>query len=156
MPEILEESPLADLEPRRRLVYDEDERVGRWIAERVDGEWRIGAKCIGLESQGELIGGCMYDSWNGASICIHVAGEGRRWLDRNFLFHAFYYPFVHLGAKVLIGTVPEGNLDARRFDENLGFQLHTKIPDGHPTGALFVYLMRREDCRWLKMKGELH
>jgi hypothetical protein len=150
------EAPNLKQSKDRRLVYGEDERVGRWIEEHGGGEWREGSKCIGLEIRKELIAGVQYDWHNGASIYMHVAAVGRRWLDRDFLWYAFYFPFVQLGCNVVIGLVAEDNLDARRFDEHIGFTLHTVIPDAHPSGALRVYTMRREECRWLKLKGELH
>ena len=155
MPEVLEANTLEHRKDKF-LVYGQDERVGRWVEEHGGGEWRPGAKCIGLESRGELIAGVQYDWNNGASCYMHVAALGRRWLDREFLWYCFYFPFVQLGCNVVIGLVGEDNLDARRFDEHLGFTLHTSIPDAHPSGALRVYTMRREDCRWLKLKGELH
>lgn len=132
----------------REIITGQDERVGKWIAERTDGEWRPGQKCIGLERNGKLIAGSMYDWFNGSSIYMHVAGEGN-WADYNFLWFSFYYPFEQLKAKVIIGLVPQSNLKARKFDEHLGFKLHSRIPDGHPDGDLLIYIMRREDCRWL-------
>lgn len=156
VPEVLEANSLADQKHQRRIVFDEPERVGRWVEAHGGGEWRQGSQCIGLEQGGGLIAGVQYDWHNGASIYMHVAAIGRRWLDRNFLWFCFDYPFVQLGCNVVIGLVAENNIAAQRFDEHLGFTLHTKIPDAHPSGTLRVYTMRKEDCRWLKLKGELH
>lgn len=133
----------------KRIVVRENAYVGPWIAEHGGGEYREGTQCIGLESEGELIAGVMYDSWNGSSLCIHVAASGARWLNREYLHVCFDYPFRQLGAKVLIGLVAESNLKARRFDEHLGFKLHASIPEGHPDGSLLIYTMRKEDCRWI-------
>jgi RimJ/RimL family protein N-acetyltransferase len=97
-----------------------------------------------------LIAGVLYDYWNGSSIYMHVAASGRNWLDREYLHACFDYPFRQLGAKVVIGLVPETNARARRFDEHLGFKLTATIPDGHPEGSLLIYTLRREDCRWVR------
>lgn len=133
----------------KRIVTLENERVGRWMQERGGGEYRHGAQCIGLERDGELVAGVMYDWFNGASIYMHVAAEGANWLNREYLRVCFDYPFRQLGCNVVFGLVAEGNAKARRFDEHLGFTLHTTIPDAHPEGSLLLYVMRKADCRYL-------
>lgn len=155
MPAVLEASRLAKTSSFR-IVDREHERVGRWLADKTDGEWREGATCVGLERCGEIVAAVMYDQFNGASVCMHVAAEGKRWLNREFLWFAFYYPFVQMGVNVVIGLVAKENHAARKFDEHLGFVLKAELPDAHPSGALLIYTMRKDECRWLKLKGELH
>ena len=134
------------------IVMREPDRVGRWVCERTGGVWSpVDAWAIGLERDGQLVAGVVVDGWNGASLCMHVAGEGKQWLNRGFLRFCFQYVFERMGARVVIGLVPETNYAARRFDEHLGFRLHTAIPDACPGGALLVYVMRREECRWLNI-----
>jgi hypothetical protein len=153
VPEVLEANPLeAKTSARRRLVYGEDRRVGQWGEARGSGKWREGSKCIGLERAGELIAAALYDWHNGASVYTHIAIEAGQQIDRDFLWHIFYYPFVQLGCNVLIGLVAEDNYASRRFVEHLGFTLQTNIPNAHPSGALRVYVMRREACRWLQLR----
>jgi len=152
VPELLEANPLAE-QSVRRLVYGEDERVGRWIAERTDGEYRPGARCIGLARRGALIAGCMVDWFNGASCYMHVAAEGRNWLNRDFLWHCFHYVFEQMGARVAIGIVPSDNEAALRFDKHLGFIEQTRIPEGCPNGDLVILTITREQARqWLELK----
>lgn len=134
----------------RRIVVHENDRVGAWIEAHAGGFYRAGGQCIGLERDGVLIAGVLFDYWNHASIYMHVAAEGKNWLDREYLRVCFDYPFRQLGAKVVIGLVPSGNVRARRFDEHLGFKLQATIPDGHPDGELLIYTMRKEECRWLR------
>lgn len=154
MPETLEANPLA-AQKRTRLVYDEDRRVGEWIASKTDGAFRDGARCIGLERNGELIAGCMVDWSNGASCYMHVAAEGKHWLNRDFLWHCFYYVFKTLGSKVAIGLVPSTNIAAIRFDKHLGFEELTRIPDGHPAGDLVVLtITQAQAAKWLELREE--
>lgn len=107
---------------------------------------------IGIEEDGNLIAGVVYDYYNGASICMHVAAIGKRWMTREFLWYCFYYPFVELGVKRITGLVPESNLAARRLDEHLGFKLETRLKDADPTGDTLVYAMFKDDCRFLEIK----
>lgn len=137
----------------KRVVLGNDV-LGPWIAKHGGGFYRQGSQCIGLERDGEIIAGVLYDFANGASIYMHVAALGGNWLDREFLRVCFDYPFNQLGAKVVIGLVGSKNERARRFDEHLGFKLQAEIPDGHPDGSLLIYVLRREDCRWLRREHE--
>ena len=137
----------------KTVILNQPDRVGRWVAERTDGQWIEGRGfAFGLEEEGELIAGVIFDSWNGASLCMHVAAKpGARWLTRDFIRVCFYYPFVQLRAKKILGLVGSGNTAARRFDEHLGFVLEATLADAHPDGDLLVYSMTPEQCRWLKL-----
>lgn len=133
----------------KRIVCDA-ERIGLWVCERAGGSWTPGrGQAIGLEQDGELIAGVLYEDFNGANVLMHVAGTGRRWLTREFLHVAFWYPFEQLGCKRVTGIVPSVNADALRFDTHLGFQLEATLKDAYPGGDLLVLVMRREDCRFL-------
>jgi hypothetical protein len=103
-----------------------------------------------------ILAGVWYEGWNGANMNIHVAAEpSKRWMNREFLWYTFHYPFVECGAKRLTGWVEESNLEARRFDEHIGFKLETRLKDAAPTGDMLVYVMRKEDCRWLNLRPNL-
>lgn len=138
----------------RKIITQDHKRVGAWIQAHGGGFYRDGASCIGLEKDGELIAGVLYDYFNGASIYMHVAAGVMNWLDRQYLGVCFWYPFVQLKCKVVIGLVPEKNHKARRFDEHIGFKLTAVIPEGHPDGDLLIYTMRKEDCRWIRKEHE--
>lgn len=134
------------------IIDNNNERVGTWVHAHGGGCYRSGSQCIGLEKDGELVAGIMYDWFNGASIYGHVAATGKDWLNRDFLWFAFYYPFEQLKANVIIGLVSETNLIARKFDEHLGFKLKAVIPEADPHGSLLVYTMYKHECKWLTRK----
>lgn len=137
------------------ILTGRDDIVGPWIEKRAAAKWVPGlSSTIGLMRDGSLIGACLYDDYNGASVNMHIASDGSRsWLNREFLWYAFYYPFEQLGCKRVTGLVPESNLSARRFDEHLGFVLEAALKDAHPDGDLLVYRMLRADCRWLNVRS---
>lgn len=132
--------------------------VGQGVVEWV--EKRLGCAFppstgIGWQEGGELVAGVAYNDFNGVNICMHVAAvPGKRWMRREYLKTCFDYPFNQLGVKRITGWVAEGNKEARKFDEHLGFVLETTLSDAHPTGNLLVYVMRRQDCRWLGESDE--
>jgi RimJ/RimL family protein N-acetyltransferase len=110
--------------------------------------YRDGATCIGLERDGELVAGTLYDYYNGASIMASIAIAGP--ITRRWLWAIFHYPFVHLGVNVILGLVAEGNVKSRHLCDRLGFSLVTQIPQADPSGAMLLYTMQKDACRFLK------
>lgn len=132
--------------------------MGVWYAARMGTTFVPGAMhYIGLTEDGTLLAVCAYEGYNQAQIQMHIAAlPGKRWLVREYLWYCFHYPFATLGVKRVTGIVPASNLEARKFDENLGFTLEATLKDAHPDGDLLVYKMTRDQCRWLTLKERTH
>lgn len=133
------------------IVLDRDGSIGRWLCDRTGGEYSSQSLSLGNIIAGKLTAAVMFDNYNVASICIHVAGEGR-WMTREFLRETFSYPFEFLKVKKLIGLVDSTNEQAKRLDEHLGFVLEARIADAAPKGDLLIYTMNRAQCRFLSEK----
>jgi len=133
-----------------RLVFGED--VCRWTARRTGGEYYAGSgQGVGLEKDGELIAGVLFDNFNGRSVQMHVAAvPGRRWMTREYLRFCFSYPFDQMGVNKIIGLVDSTNVDAMRFDLHLGFEQEAVIEGAGRFGDLHILTMTREQCRFLK------
>lgn len=134
-----------------RIISD-PARVFAFCKERMPVSLVAGMKGLGLERDGELVAGVLYEGFNQHNIWMHVAAEpGKKWLNKEFLRYCFHYPFVELGCTRVSGYVEASNADARRFDEHLGFQpeavLQGAAADG---GDVILYVMRRDDCRYLE------
>jgi RimJ/RimL family protein N-acetyltransferase len=140
----------------RKVIANQDERVARWVAERMP-IFEFGSTpytAIGLANEtGALLAGVVYQNYTKTDIHMHVAAlAGKRWLCRAFIGEGFRYPFEQLGCARVTGLVPGGNLEAQRFDEHLGFVLEGRIRRILPNGDdLVVYGMLREECRWLEV-----
>lgn len=100
----------------------------------------------------QLYGGVIFTAFTGASIGIHMAGFTKHWVNLDMLWVAFDYPFNQLKVKTIFGQLPSCNLKALEVDLRLGFKEVTRIPDVFPDGDLVVVAMRKEDCRWLKLR----
>lgn len=133
------------------LIYDQDDRLLPWAAERTGGgDFRPDAKAIGLEREGELVAVAVYDGFSKADCNMHIASDGsKRWLNREFLFGAFAYPFVQLKLRRVTGLVPASNAAALRFDEGLGFVREGYHPHALPDDDLITLGMLRERCRFI-------
>lgn len=107
-------------------------------------------KAIGLEKDGKLIAGVVYDNYTKATIFMHIAIEKGERISRNFLWYMFYYPFVELGVKALRGMIPESNKESINFASGLkGSQLEARLVDAHPDGDMLIYRMFKKDCKYL-------
>ena len=109
--------------------------------------------CISrVTSQGKLLGGMVYTAYAKASIGVHVCGLEPNWINTDLLWVGFHYPFVRLGCKKMLSQVPASNSKAIEFNLKMGFSEEARIADVFPDGDLIVFGMKRDDCRWLKIK----
>ena len=122
--------------------------VGPWVAKKVFGTFNPEtSEAIGLERRGELVAGVLYENWNGASLVVHVAVQGL--LTPAYLHAICHYPFVHVGAAKVIAPIGEANAESIRFVTKMGFRQEGRIPDAHPDGALLLYTLSREQCKYI-------
>lgn len=110
-----------------------------------------GMKCLGLERDGELVAGVMFEGFNGRNVWMHVAAiPGARWMTKEYLRYCFHYPFNEMGVDRISGYVNESNEVARRFDEHLGFHEEARLKGAAPDGGdVLLYVMWRDDCRFI-------
>lgn len=123
--------------------------VGQWVASRVDGTYEEGqSEAIGLERNGELVAGVIYERWNGKSVNVHLAIEGQP--TREFLWVIADYPFRQMKAHKLIAPVCSTNSRMVRLAHKLGFRKEAVIENAHPMGDVILFTMIETNCRLLK------
>lgn len=137
-----------------KTIISDPARVWAYVHAKAGVPAIAGMKGIGLEQDGELIAGVLYEGFTGHNIWMHVAAEpGSRWMTREFLRYSFYYPFVECGADRVSGWVEASNTAARRFDEHLGFTEEARLKGAARDGSdVILYVMWREDCRYVDSK----
>lgn len=75
-------------------------RVYAYVAALTPMQMSAGMKGIGLEKDGELIAGVLYEGFNAHNVWMHVASHRPgRWLQREYLRTCFEYPFLQVGVK---------------------------------------------------------
>jgi RimJ/RimL family protein N-acetyltransferase len=135
----------------RMLDYSLDS-VLPFVQSKVDGLPKTeGMTAIGLRKGGELVAGVIYDGFNGHNVWMHVgAHPGKRWLTRSFRAAAFIYPFTQMGCSRVSAYVECTNLTARKFDEHIGFHQEAVLTGAASDGGdVIIYVMHKEDCRFL-------
>lgn len=131
------------------LVYDTD-AVHAFMRTRLPGLRRFpDAVAIGWAEAGQLVAGVLYEGFNGRNVWMHVAAvPGAKWLRRPYLKACFAYPFLVCKVDRISGYVSESNLQARRFDEHLGFREEARLEGAAADGGdVLIYVMWRKDCR---------
>ena len=141
----------------KTTIYGQDSRIIDFMSEHLaDCEFQSNVNTLGVESNGELIAGVVFEGYTGSSISIHVAAlEGRLWLSKEFLFRVFAYPFLQLECNRVTGLVRVDNPKAQKLDEHLGFIREGVMRKGATDGTDYIiYGMLKEECRWLNFKGK--
>jgi hypothetical protein len=138
----------------KRVITGQDELFGPWLMNLLNGDWFPGrGSVIGLWEDGVgPIAGCLYEGHNGASIIGHLGGLGRKWMNREYLWFCYHYPFEVLKVNKIIGLVESDNLQARKLDEHMGFTLEATLKDAAPKGDLLIYTMTKDQCKWLNLR----
>lgn len=138
----------------KRIVFDEKERVAQFLVEQgaIKTIWQD-YEAIGLEQDGKLIAGVLYDGYEeNARVSTHAAGIGKHWLNREYLWVIFDYPFNQLNVNVIVNTVSSTNQASMRFTEHLGFKEVARIEGGACDGDLIIYALYKKDCKWIRNK----
>lgn len=125
-------------------------RVFSFVKEFAPITMVAGSKGLGLERDGELVAGVVYEGYNGVNVWMHVAIAPGARLTRDYIRYCFHYPFIELGCKRVSGYVEANNSAARRFDEHIGFKQEAVLKGAATDGGdVILYVMRREDCRYV-------
>jgi RimJ/RimL family protein N-acetyltransferase len=141
----------------KTTIYGQDSKVLDFMEKHLpDCKFNGNENTLGVEQDGELIAGVVFEGYTGSSISMHVAAvEGKLWLSREFLFRSFAYPFLQLECNRVTGLVRVDNPKAQKLDEHLGFVREGVMRKGATDGTDYIiYGMLKEECRWLNFKGK--
>jgi hypothetical protein len=139
----------------RKVVTDNQERLCKWVSDKLGGKTPPETRCIGQEIDGILKSVVCYNNFVGKSCNISIASEGSGFFNKDYLWAIFDYPFNKLNLKVIIATVAGNNEKSRNICRKLGFKEVALIADAHEQGDLVIFSMRANDCRWLQFDAPL-
>jgi RimJ/RimL family protein N-acetyltransferase len=122
--------------------------VGHWTADRLGtAYWEAHSRAIGLERDGEIVAGCIFENWNGRSIMVHMAVRGR--LTRAFIKAIFDYAYRVCGVSKVICPVDETNVRSQKLLQHMGFAEEARLRDCSLQGDIVLFTLRKADCRFL-------
>ena len=109
-----------------------------------------------VTSEGNCLGGVIYDDFTTGCVFMHQASFGRNWLTGNMIWMVFDYPFNKLHVRKVAGVVNSSNHELLAFNQRLGFKEEARIKGAYADGDMIVLTMERADCRWLKIKPKVY
>ncbi|PTM61911.1 GNAT family N-acetyltransferase [Phreatobacter oligotrophus] len=140
------------------LVYHDNDRLLAWAVDRMGYpgfRFRQDAHAIGRQTDGEIRGVVIFDTWSDGDCLIHVVSDGsRRWFTREFCVHAMAYPFLQVGNRRITALVSEHNDPSLAMCRHFGFAQEGRLRRAGPAGEdMILFGLLREDCRWLKPRA---
>lgn len=139
----------------RRVTTENQEYLRGWISDKLGGEAPFDTQCIGIDVDGEVKAVVSYSNFAGKSCNFSMVGEGKNWMNKDFLWAMFDYPFNKLGLKVILATISGNNDKSLNMCRKLGFQKVVQIADAHKDGDLVIFEMRKDGCKWLQLDTPL-
>lgn len=108
-----------------RLIYGQNERIAEFVAKQIsvcNGRGFGENTAIGVEADGELIGGFVFHDWSPefGTIEISFAGTNRRWLTRPVMYGMLSYVFNELGCQMACSKTPASMKHAVRICKAYG------------------------------------
>ncbi len=124
--------------------YVADERVARFVSEMVGHAFVPPFTCMGIEKDGQVIAGVIYNVFEGADVHVTIAGRG--W-TRGFLSDVGAYVFGALKCERI--TVQTEQAKIVRIAERLGGQVEGLKRNHFGRGRdAFIVGILKEDYPW--------
>jgi len=124
--------------------------VCRYVASKTGGEYFGGGVGFGIEKNGQIVCGMMFENFTGRSIQGHLAKEPGARMTKAWLQAVFGYAFLQCKVNKFIAVVDSENAETLRFSRHVGFVDEFCIKDAGPKGDFHIFTMTRQQCRFLE------
>lgn len=121
------------------LVFGQDYRVLSYLENRLDTKLSPPFTTIGIEKDGEIVGGWLFNDYNGHNIEISVALDTQ--LTRGMIRAVKDYLFRQMKVRVVTGRCRDSNQKSISLLNRLGFHFEGRIPFyyGNEGARLYTY-----------------
>lgn len=128
-----------------QLIADSS-RIQQWMHERSRLPILKEFHGIARELDGKIVSAFGYDHFQDHGCALHAVNEHRQGFSRALLQKAFEVPFVQWNYQHLVGMIGTDNAKSLTLARRLGFREVGIIPD-----FMWIGMMRKDQCRWLKL-----
>lgn len=119
--------------------------VGAWVAARTIGLYHGNSAAIGLEREGKIVAGVIYENFLHTTINCHITIDGR--MNKKFISAIFNYPFKVCNVEKIIVLVTEDNEKSIKLVKNMGFTEEARITRSN--GDMIYFTLLRNNCKFL-------
>ena len=119
--------------------------VGAWVAQQTTGSYHCNSSAIGLEREGQVVAGVIYESFMDTTITCHIAIAGR--VNKKFLRAIFDYPFRVCNVDKIIAPVIADNDKSINLVQNMGFTEEARI--ARSNGDMIFFTLLKDKCKFL-------
>jgi len=119
--------------------------VGAWVAEQTTGSYHCNSSAIGLEREGQIVAGVIYESFMDTTITCHIAVAGR--MNKTFIAAIFNYPFIVCNVEKIVVPITEENNKSIKLVKNMGFTEEARI--ARSNGDMIFFTLLKDKCKFL-------
>jgi len=139
------------------IITQPKEEIGDFVAKRTSVHYLpSNYTAIAKKDEKGVVVGWIYNGFitdNSRKIVdcqIHVAArENTKWATKDFLFHAFSYPFDQIGCNRITALIKEKNKMALKTCIRLGFKKEGLLREAQDGENLVVLGMLKKECKWI-------
>ena len=134
-----------------RLVFDQKQIIGHWVAVQVEQESSWGDYyAMGIMRGDEVLAGVVVNNMNDSNATAHIAVAKKTKLLPQLFSHFCKYVFIQCGLKRVTGMVPTSEPQTIEFDKHLGFVEEFVMKDGaNDSDMQVLVLWPHNSRRWL-------
>jgi hypothetical protein len=116
---------------------------------RTDGAYNADrSAAIGLEKDGELVAGTVYEMWNGKSVVCHITWDQ---ITPAYLAAVYDYPYNVANVDKIIGPISSNHTRALALVSKMGFSEEARIKGAaHDSGDIVLMTQTPDKCRFLE------
>jgi RimJ/RimL family protein N-acetyltransferase len=130
------------------LVFDRDVEVAEFVGNLIGKKIVPPFASMGVERDGKLVGGAIFNNWTGADIEMTLAGPGM--LSRGVMRALAHYAFVQAGCRRVSMTVRLSNSLVRKLAKRCGFRIEGIKRHGYPDEDAIIFGLLADDFPWKK------
>ena len=138
-----------------RIVVDQKERIGSWVAEQVDQKTPWGDfNAFGIVKDGKVLAGIVAHNSNGSNAVCHISVSKRTKLLPS-LFRIFcHYAFNICKLRRLTAMVPSHRSEVISFVKHLGFEEEFVMKYACKNSDMQGLVMWPSKCQWLTQEAK--
>ena len=123
--------------------------VGAWVTAQTEGAFDPNrSTAIGLERDGKIVAGTVYENWNGRSVVCHIAWER---VTPAYMAAVYDYAYNVANVDKIIGPISSNHTRALALVSKMGFSEEARIKDAaHDSGDIVLMTQTPDRCRFLE------